>query len=925
MQLTHSVMYSTVDKPAITLPVKYRPRWRLSHNHSHRRPLRLHRLSLLPCLAAASSFGSSGFDSEDSQRVIELEAKLEAAERALEDERKRREAITPYLVGAPSRGIIGNSRYAVNLRKAVVTASRDPARKPVLIFGERGLEKDNIAALIHFGSRLHGQPMVKIDCERLDSDASELLGNKKKKGLLYWVPPEGTILLNNIHLAPQSVLPLLERQVATASIEASMMGSCDEEQLQDNLPVYDEATGNFYDAPGTPIAPLYQAPMYPRIIMTAETRIPQGIEAFSTIIKVPPLRVRPEDIDELSAFFLRKIARTRGQDRKAPPVAVSPEAKRQLKAHIYPANIEELKGMLERAVAQTTTQAAAAAEELDKNNSSSSNKNNAASATGGNNTFTTVPATAATYNTTASNSRSRSNMRLRIDEEVFWFASSVKDRYNINLLGLVPGLRQFLRSETWSETIPHGIVKWAFAAIVLILFIGPQDRDHNFALNVFWADWWALSFVAFPFLGRIWCSRICPFQVYGEVVQRWQMSRGVQLMKWPREILDQYGAWFLYALFFGILVWEEVWDLPQQAALSSWLLLLITFGSMICSFFFERKLWCRYLCPIGGMNGMFAKLAITELRARQGVCSSECSTYTCFKGGPATPPEGMESLGCPVYSHPAQLKDNRHCVLCMECLKACPHRSIEFRLRPPARDIWTGSHKAELAEVAMMYMLLGAVYLHHLPELSLQFGYDHIMFIQDKIPHIIVSSIVLAVPGLFALGGYSLWQVLGQALAGEVPSLASATLASGSIDLGDDSNRAIQVLQRSALAYKQQKAGALIVPPAKSFVDISYGMLPVVWGGTLAHYLHLFFNEAGLVLPIAFKTFGFEQPPTWIPTIIADPAVTEFLQGFVLTVGVAWGLTLTRRVGAQHWRALFPQVLLVSAFSAELWYLVVGH
>ena len=30
------------------------------------------------------------------------------------------------------------------------------------------------------------------------------------------------------------------------------------------------------------------------------------------------------------------------------------------------------------------------------------------------------------------------------------------------------------------------------------------------------------------------------------------------------------------------------------------------------------------MCPIGGMNGMFAKLAVTELRARQGVCSGEC-------------------------------------------------------------------------------------------------------------------------------------------------------------------------------------------------------------------------------------------------------------------------------------------------------------
>lgn len=31
----------------------------------------------------------------------------------------------------------------------------------------------------------------------------------------------------------------------------------------------------------------------------------------------------------------------------------------------------------------------------------------------------------------------------------------------------------------------------------------------------------------------------------------------------------------------------------------------------------------------GGMNGLFAKGAVTELRARQGVCAGNCSTYHC--------------------------------------------------------------------------------------------------------------------------------------------------------------------------------------------------------------------------------------------------------------------------------------------------------
>lgn len=40
-----------------------------------------------------------------------------------------------------------------------------------------------------------------------------------------------------------------------------------------------------------------------------------------------------------------------------------------------------------------------------------------------------------------------------------------------------------------------------------------------------------------------------------------------------------------------------------------------------------------------------------------------------------------------------------------------------MRLRPPAIDLWT-SHTASAAEVALLFLLLGAVYLHHLPQVG---------------------------------------------------------------------------------------------------------------------------------------------------------------------------------------------------------------
>lgn len=48
--------------------------------------------------------------------------------------------------------------------------------------------------------------------------------------------------------------------------------------------------------------------------------------------------------------------------------------------------------------------------------------------------------------------------------------------------------------------------------------------------------------------------------IYGELVQRWRLSSGATLLKWPRELADAYGPWFLFTLFYGILVWEEVID-----------------------------------------------------------------------------------------------------------------------------------------------------------------------------------------------------------------------------------------------------------------------------------------------------------------------------------------------------------------------------
>ncbi len=577
----------------------------------------------------------------------------------------------------------------------------------------------------------------------------------------------------------------------------------------------------------TPVRRSEDTPVQPktcsaRIIMIAEKALPNIDPLVGHLIKVPPLRVRKADLGDQMEYYISLICRAKGIDKPH----VTPEALRRLQAYDFPSNLRELQNLVERAIVQ-------------------------------------------------------SNGAKELTEEIVWPSQSKKKQFRFNLLNAYPSLRRFLRSKWWPDRINYGFTLWFFALVVVVGFVGPQNRQENFTLNLFWAWWWPLMLVGFPFVGRLWCA-VCPFMIYGEVTQKlslWLWPR--QLKRWPRETAEKWGGWFLFGLFTLIFLWEELWDLENTAYLSTCLLLLITAGAMIFSAIFERRFWCRYLCPIGGMNGLFAKLSMTELRAQQGTCSAECTTYQCYKGGPQKG-EGLETGGCPLYSHPAQLEDNRDCVLCMTCLKACPHRSVEVNLRPPGIELWT-THVPRTYEVALLLLLLGGVFLHRLPELLSELGLslDLTEFWQHFGFSLAALSIPAAIP-LIAYGGMQLVHRLFQNLKSKIQN-----------------------------------------PKPRPFVELAYGYLPLVLAGNLAHYLRSGLGEGGRLVPVTFATFGFSGEG--LPVFVAHPAVVAFLQGVTLIAGVVLTMLLTQKIAGQPVRSLLLQHLAAAVLGVSLWAIIVAY
>ncbi len=537
-------------------------------------------------------------------------------------------------------------------------------------------------------------------------------------------------------------------------------------------------------------------------------------------IKLLSLAQRKDDIPAFAQAFLAQFCREQGRS----PLQLDQGDLRRLISYAYPGNLSELAGILRRAVMMTPPD------------------------------------------------------QTLIPEQVLWSVQSEQNAFRIDLLNQVPWLRPFLLSEWWPDRI-WILMMALFVPVTVMGFVGPQTRESSMTLNFFWAWWWPGYLFLFAFVGRVWCA-VCPFMITGEWLRRlslWIWPRS--LLPWPTQWLNRWGAWWLFGGFVAIYLWEHLWDLPHHAYLSAWLLIAIAAGAVIGSLIYERRLWCRYLCPIGGMNGMFAKLSMVEVRSTQQVCGSQCSTFGCYKGSPATPvtfpqalpTEGQATAGCPLYSHPAQLQDNRDCVLCMTCLKACPNRSVQVNLRFPASDLLE-NHRGFAAEVALLLLLLGGVFMHH----------DH-----------------------------QIWAWLGW---GKMPTdaahLAIALPAT-----------TVLLSLPAGLTYLAHAIARRLDPSMPDYVTVVYAYLPFTLAANLAHYIPAAMTEAGQILPVMARTFGLSGAG-W-PTLTWSPAVAAFLQGVTLLSGLVFSLYPLLRITRRPWWRNWPHLLLLVALTVLCFQLMV--
>lgn len=203
---------------------------------------------------------------------------------------------------------------------------------PVLIRGETGCGKDLLADLLHYAGVHHDQPLVKFDCSSVPADLLEAelfgceagAGEELKRGRLE-LAGGGTIVLDEVAAVSWAAQGKL--------LQALREGRFERVASNRSIPLQARVIAlTTVDLERAAARRTFREDLY---LFLRESHL-----------IVPPLRERPADIRPLAYRFLRQWKELH----RKPQVAFSAAALEALESYAYPANVRELRNIVEYAV-----------------------------------------------------------------------------------------------------------------------------------------------------------------------------------------------------------------------------------------------------------------------------------------------------------------------------------------------------------------------------------------------------------------------------------------------------------------------------------------------------------------------------------------------------------------------------------------------
>lgn len=188
--------------------------------------------------------------------------------------------------------------------------------------------------------------------------------------------------------------------------------------------------------------------------------------------------------------------------------------------------------------------------------------------------------------------------------------------------------------------------------------------------------WWLVG-------GRSFCSWVCPYHLLAELAEKLHLALAKRrlvvdytLHRGTRTVL--YVVFALLALISGYTVFEAISPtgiLSRALIYGPGLALVWVGGLLVYEVIFIRRMWCRYICPIGmtyGFVGAISPVRILynlENCLHEGDCRKVCLV-----------PHVLECTK-KTYAEDVNVAIGADCTRCGLCVDACPTGSLRFDIK----------------------------------------------------------------------------------------------------------------------------------------------------------------------------------------------------------------------------------------------------
>jgi ferredoxin-type protein NapH len=239
----------------------------------------------------------------------------------------------------------------------------------------------------------------------------------------------------------------------------------------------------------------------------------------------------------------------------------------------------------------------------------------------------------------------------------------------------------------------HFDVQLVEGALTASRVIGFHFADLNSALQVMLAyktilinlviGTTTVLFMWWLFGGRTFCSWTCPYHLVAEIAEKVHLALAKRKMvvdyslhRSTRTVL--YLVFALLAFVSGYTVYESISPtgiLSRALIYGPGLALVWVGGLLVYEIIFIRRMWCRYICPIGLTYGFVGAVSPTRVTyslencLHEGDCRKVClvpHVLECTKKS---------------YAEDVMVPIGADCTRCGLCIDACPTGSLKFEIK----------------------------------------------------------------------------------------------------------------------------------------------------------------------------------------------------------------------------------------------------